>query len=182
MGMPEEKRFCSKCGTQVVEGAVFCSSCGTPVSATVSPPSAQPSPTPFVQRREKGEKGEKREKEEKGEKGEKGGDRSGSLVGGSILIWLGISLYLSQVNTIPGADWWAYFLSGLGAILILQGIIRRTRSGRPFTGSILGGAILLVIGLTSILGVRDFWPFILVVIGVAVIYSGITARRRSPRP
>ncbi len=135
-----------------------------------------------MQKREKGEKGEKREKEEKGEKGEKGGDRSGAVVGGSILVWLGISLYLSQVNTIPGADWWAYFLSGLGVILILQGIVRRTRSGHPLTGSILGGAILLVIGLTSILGVRGFWPLILVVIGAAVILSGINARRRSPRP
>src|SRR3989304_2051698 len=177
--MPEEKRFCSKCGVQVIQGAGFCSSCGTPVSATVSPPSAQPSPPPFMQKREKGEK---REKEEKGEKGEKGGDRSGAVVGGSILVWLGISLYLSQINMIPGADWWAYFLSGLGVLLILQGIIRRTRSGRPLTGSILGGAILLVIGLTSILGVRDFWPFILVIIGAAVIFSGISARRRSPRP
>lgn len=41
--------FCSKCGTQINDGAKFCPSCGTPVAATAAEPqqqSYQPTPAP----------------------------------------------------------------------------------------------------------------------------------------
>lgn len=179
--MAEETKNCTRCGAAMVSGAAFCSSCGTPVSEGASSTGVRP-PTPFAMRREKHEKNEKQEKREKGEKHEKGGDRGGAVVGGLILIWLGFSLYLDQIQFFPGAAWWAYFLSGLGVILILSGIIRRTRAGQPLTGSVIGGAILLVIGLTGLLRIGSFWPWVLVLLGIVVIISGMTARRRSPQP
>jgi uncharacterized RDD family membrane protein YckC len=38
--------YCSKCGTNVTDGAAFCSGCGQPTAgpATIAPPSARPSP------------------------------------------------------------------------------------------------------------------------------------------
>ena len=35
--------FCSKCGTQVVEGAAFCYNCGSPIAGNI-PPAAAPTP------------------------------------------------------------------------------------------------------------------------------------------
>ena len=34
--------FCSKCGTQVPDGAAFCSKCGQPMGAVAAPPAAAP--------------------------------------------------------------------------------------------------------------------------------------------
>jgi len=187
--MPKKKVFCRKCGAALVEGAAFCSKCGAPVASTATqPPPAPPRSEYRREKEEKAEKHEKEEKHEKGEKAEKGGDRTGAIVGGSIVIWLGISFYLAQINIITWASWWAYFLSGLGVIIILQGLARYSQSGyrHPLTGSLIGGAVCLAVGLAFIgagpLGMRDFWPIILVVIGIAIIVSAITARSRAPRP
>lgn len=176
--MSNRTGFCTKCGAKLTEGAVFCSSCGNPVSTAVPGTGAHPFPARPLQRREKDEKGEKHEKGER----EKGEDRSGAIVGGLILVWLGVSLYLGQTNIIPGTNWWAYFLTGLGAILIVRGIQRRTRTGQPLVGMALGGVVLLVIGLSGIFSIGTAWPLVLVAIGVAVIFSGLSARRRSPQP
>ncbi|MDA4118218.1 MAG: hypothetical protein OK455_07730 [Thaumarchaeota archaeon] len=99
-----------------------------------------------------------------------------------ILIWLGLTFFLQENGYIPSSDWWAYFLMGIGAILILQGATRYSVSRRPFVGSFIGGAVLLVIGFSFIQGFANLWPLILVVIGVAIMLSAISGRRRRPNP
>lgn len=184
--MPEDKKFCSRCGAPLAEGAAFCSSCGAPVTITA------PQPPPSPPRREhRGEKEEKREKHEKGEKGEKhekreknGEGHLGAVVGGSILVWLGLSFYLSQIYAIHPMRWWALFLSGLGLIIIIQGLIRYSQSGsrHPLTYSLLGGALAFTVGLASLGGMMYIWPLVLVLLGVFIIISATSARRRAPRP
>jgi len=49
-------------------------------------------------------------------------------------------------------------------------------------GSLIGGAVLLIIGLAGMVGMRDWWPFVLIGIGVAVLVGGVTARMRTPKP
>jgi peptidoglycan/LPS O-acetylase OafA/YrhL len=135
-------------------------------------------------RHEKGEKSEKGEKHEKEEKMEKGGSgMGGALVGGLVLIWLGIAVYLQQTGTFSSNDWSAYFLVGLGLILVADGLLRSMQGSRAFTGLIIGGAVLVLIGATVVQSSwQSFWPLILVIIGVAVIVGGFSARRRSPSP
>lgn len=180
-------RYCRKCGAALPDGATFCPTCGTPVavSGTTSETTTPPRRYEYRhEKQEKREKGEKQEKHEKGEKGEKGrsGDVTGALVGGLILIWLGVTFYLQQIGTISSNNWWAYFLFGLGAILILQGVIIYAR-GRHGMGPIIGGAILMFLGVAFITNATtNLWPLILVIIGVAVIAGGITSRRRVPSP
>jgi hypothetical protein len=181
--MSHDNRYCSACGTQLTPGAVYCSRCGTPVSTT--PPSGtapSPSPPPSYGRQYRYEKYEKQEKNEKHEKG-RGASIIGAVVGGGILIWLGVTFTLQQMGVIPPANWWAYFISGIGVILILQGLISFGSTRRPFIGSFIGGAILLLIGLAFITNISAvFWPLILVVIGIAIIASAFVARQRTPTP
>ena len=169
--------FCPKCGTEVSSDAVFCPKCGAQIIVSAVPPVP---PIPPVERRQYGEK---REKQEKG--GERG-DKSGPIVGGLILIWLGISLYLTQTNYlgVTWNNWWGYFLIGIGVILLIQSAIRYMTL--PYkgsaTGTMIGGFVLIVIGLAGATGIRDWWFLIFIAIGIVVIISGLTATRRNPRP
>ncbi len=179
-----ESKFCHKCGAELPPGAMFCAKCGSPVEAPASTASASQPPiyTRHRERRnEKNEKQEKHEKEEKGEKG-RGGNIIGPVIGGLILVWLGITFYLQQTNTIPSDNWWAYFVAGIGAILILQGILLYSRRRRAIFGPFIGGAILLFVGLAYIFSASEnLFPLILVIIGVAILASAL-ARSRTPKP
>jgi uncharacterized Zn finger protein (UPF0148 family) len=183
--MSTGSRFCHRCGAALPTGAAFCPSCGAAV-AVASPPwqATPPAPPSQPTRYEKHEKHEKREKREKQEKG-RGGDLAGALTGGLILILLGVLLYFSIVgNTgINYGNFWEYFIIGVGAILILQGVIRYSQRGTPYIGSLIGGAILMIIGLAFVSTANyALWPLILVVLGFAAIASAFTARRRVPVP
>jgi len=169
--------FCPKCGADVSEDARFCHDCGAALGEVrVTRPSEEK-----YEKREKDEKGEKREK---GEKHEKRGDRGSPLMGGLVLIWLGITFYLATLRVISWMDWWAYFLLGLGGILLIQAVITAASTGRSGTmyGPLIGGGVLLLIGATWILGIRNWWPLIPIAIGIAIIVSVLRERMRSPRP
>jgi hypothetical protein len=176
-------RFCTKCGTQIPPGADFCPNCGTSAftfSAGQGGASGPSGPYPYSGRRH--EKQEKQEKQEKNEKG-RGGDLTGAITGGLILIWLGLTFYLQENGYIASDNWWAYFLIGLGAILILQGVFRYATRRRPPVGSVIGGVFLILIGLAFIQGFSaSLWPLILVAIGVAILLSALIGRQRRPVP
>ena len=156
------------------------------VSASAAQPGTQQPPR--AGRGEKSEKNEKQEKHEKNEKGEKGGSGGflGAVVGGLILIWLGVTFFFQQNGYLPSDVWWAYFLSGIGVILILQGVVIYSRGHRGL-GSMIGGAVLLLIGMSAIATTQfsfptTLWPLFLVAVGVFVLFAGITSRRRVPAP
>lgn len=173
-----ELPFCPKCGAEVSDDVAFCPKCGNQISV---------SPAAVGRRYARGEKEEKREKgekEEKHEKEEKPSDRTGPLVGGLILIWLGITFYLVQARYIGWNEWWSYFLIGIGVVLIVQAVIRYTSSRfkGAAMGFLIGGVVLLIIGLAGTMGMKDWWPLVLIAIGVVVILGGVTARMRTPKP
>ncbi|MGD0330685.1 MAG: zinc-ribbon domain-containing protein [Nitrososphaeria archaeon] len=175
--------YCPKCGAEISSDAAFCPKCGNQILVSAIPSASTTSP---AERRQYGEKREKQEKREKGEKTEKGGgsgDRSGPIVGGLILIWLGIVFYVIQVGYVTGSYWWSYFLIGIGVILLVQAVIRyATHNRRSATGTMIAGFILLIIGLAGASGISNWWFLILIAIGIWVIASGVTAARRNPKP
>jgi hypothetical protein len=137
-----------------------------------------PETQPYGGRREKREKMEKDEKSEKST----GGDWVAALAGGLVLIWLGVSYSLEQRDYLPGDLWWAYFLVGVGVILLLQGLVMYG-TGRRGLGPITGGAVAIAVGIAFIENRQaDLWPVLLVILGIAVIIAGISSRRRVPTP
>ncbi|MGD0319357.1 MAG: zinc-ribbon domain-containing protein [Nitrososphaerales archaeon] len=192
--MSQESRFCNRCGAALTQGSAFCSKCGAPVAPTQAvPPSTPGQPGDgrwerrWERRRERYERYEKHEKQEKHEKNEKGrgGDLAGALTGGMILVLLGVLSYLSENGSkiVTWSNFWGYLMLGIGVILILQGALRMAMRGRPYIGSFIGGAILLVIGASAVASANlDLWPLILVAVGVGVMASAFVGRRRAPRP
>ncbi len=179
--MPDGAGFCHKCGAQLPPGATFCARCGAAV-AMAGTAAGVPPPMP------RGEKHEKHEKHEKNEKGEKaaGGGMLGALVGGLVLIWLGITFFLEQNGNLPSDIWWAYFVLGVGAILIMEGAVIYTR-GHYGLGPVIGGVFLIFAGVSAIATNNyriqtQIWPLAIVVIGVLVLASGFVFRRRVPKP
>ncbi len=111
-----------------------------------------------------------------------GRDLAGAIAGGLILILLGSLLYLGENNllSLTTATWWAYFLMGLGIIIIAVGLVRYGQR-RYFMGSFIGGAILIAVGLTGVVSSFSYvWPLILVVLGLAVIAAAMTGRGSIP--
>lgn len=178
--------YCAKCGADLPPNAAFCSKCGAPVTAGTAAPI--PPTAPSYRYGYGYEKQEKREKQtqqaEKYEKREKHQDRSSPLVGGAILILLGVIFYAVTSSLIRSGDFWAYFLLGIGIILIAQSVYRFSTMPHRAAGmgSLWGGVILVAIGVAGIAGSSNFWPIILIAIGVMVIVAGVNARSRAPRP
>lgn len=99
---------------------------------------------------------------------------------GLIIILAGVLWFLNAQNYI--AEWWPWFLIGLGSILILERLIRNTSPAyrRPMFGRTLFGAILICVGIAFIYGLTTWWPLVVIAIGVAIIILGIS-RGRKPK-
>jgi len=100
------------------------------------------------------------------------------VMGGLVLILIGSIFLLAQMDRISWAHLWAYFLVGLGAILIVTGLFGIGRHGRgPTRGRFIGGVVLIVIGAANIIGLNVWWPYLLIVIGLVLVVSALVPHR-----
>ena len=93
------------------------------------------------------------------------------LFWGLMLILWAVIIYLYQQDRLPAGDIWKVFVTGLGAIFLVQALVYTlSPTDRPFViGRFIPGMILLFVGLGSLFDLSSWWPLILVVAGVAVI-------------
>jgi len=110
----------------------------------------------------------------------------GAIVAGLILIWLGITFFMEQNGYLPSDIWWAYFISGVGIVLVLDGVVIYSR-GHIGLGPVIGGALLMFGGLSAITTNNytfqsQLTPLVIVAIGVIVLVTGVAFRRRVPKP
>jgi hypothetical protein len=77
-------------------------------------------------------------------------------------------------------NWWAFFIGGVGALLILQGLLRAvTAFGRGIIGSLIWGVVLLLIGLAGIfpgMNLQQFWPLALIALGLGLLFTNLLKR------
>jgi len=100
-------------------------------------------------------------------------DYSPKITGGLILILLGVLFLMSEMDRISWADWWAYFLVGLGVIFLIEALLRSfSAEGRKTVGGrLVVGPILIVIGGSHLLGLEHWWPLVLIVVGAGIVIS-----------
>ena len=114
-------------------------------------------------------------------------DPIGSVIGALVLIWLGV-VFLAMQNpemirlpfSISWDNVWAFFLVGLGALLILEALLRvifPTR--RHIIGPLIWGIIFLVIGVAGLfpgMGVEKLWPLALIAGGLGLLLMNVLRR------
>ena len=95
------------------------------------------------------------------------------VTGGLILILLGILFLMSEMDKVSWSDWWAYFLVGLGAIFLIEALLRSfsPEGRRAIGGRLVAGPILIVIGASHLIGLEHWWPLVLIVVGIGVLIS-----------
>jgi len=100
------------------------------------------------------------------------------ITGGLILILLGVLFLMSEMGRVSWTDWWAYFLVGLGAIFLLEGLIRAfsAEGRRSAGGRLVAGLILVVIGGSHLIGFEEWWPLVLIAVGVGVLISALVKK------
>ena len=95
------------------------------------------------------------------------------LTGGLILILLGVLFLLTEMDIISWGDWWAWFLVGLGAIFLLEALLRgfAVEGRRGISGRLTAGLILIIVGGAHLIGFGQWWPLILIAVGLVVLLS-----------
>ncbi len=115
-------------------------------------------------------------------------DPIGAVIGALVLIWLGLVMLAAQ-NTellrlgpfnVTWVNWWAFFIGGVGALLILQGLLRAVTAHRHgITGSLIWGVVLLLIGLAGIfpgMNLQQLWPLALIALGLGLLFTNLLKR------
>ena len=123
--------YCAKCGAEVDKEMAFCPKCGAPLKA------AEPGASTDLrrERREKAidEKEEKHERTEKAEKHEKQESPVSQLVGGSILVLIGLLLYLETIGYGVGKYIGPLILIIIGLAIVLGPLKEMVRKRNPPT-------------------------------------------------
>ncbi len=111
--------------------------------------------------------------------------RPWELYGGTALIAIGLPPLLTDLRVIDGGPGWGTFFFGIALLVIAA--MRAAAQGGVGWQAILGG-ILTVVGGAQVAQRqiadfpeldRLFWPVVILVIGVAIVYRSARARRCS---
>ncbi|MBM2825460.1 MAG: rane protein of unknown function [Dehalococcoidales bacterium] len=104
---------------------------------------------------------------------------SPGLYAGLILVMLGVVFFLSSQGLIGRGDWWKYFIIGLGSLFLIEVLVRYIQPAyrRLKFGKLVAGLILISIGFASLTGIGNWWPLILIAIGLAMLVNALFRRR-----
>ncbi len=95
------------------------------------------------------------------------------LFWGLLLIMLGIIFFVWQQGWASGDNWWHYLLIGLGVIFLINGLVHfRSPGYRHFSyGQFIPGVVLLLVGLAFLVGFDQWWPIVLIGVGVVILLN-----------
>src|SRR4030042_1063786 len=98
------------------------------------------------------------------------------VTGGLILILLGVLFLLTEMDRISLAGWGAYFLVGLGGVFLIEALLRASSAEgrRGLGGRLVAGLILVIIGGAHLIGFEEWWPLVLIAVGIVVLISAFS--------
>ena len=95
------------------------------------------------------------------------------LRNGLLFIFAGVLIFASNENWLFDWFWWFVFIWGL--VLLAEGLYREIKlaDSHKSPGLFIWGAILAGFGLYQIYNLIDWWPLILVTVGLILIWTGL---------
>ncbi len=92
---------------------------------------------------------------------------------GLLLILAAVLYFCYEMHWINGNNWLAAFIIGLGFILMVTTLINGLNSSHhPYIPlRLIGGSVVLCYGVALLLGLSNWWPLALVVVGAALIFT-----------
>jgi hypothetical protein len=95
----------------------------------------------------------------------------GVFFGLFLIVVASIYLFRDQLGQQLGEPWWAWIIVGIGCIFLLEALIRSTKAEyrRPSFGRAVAGIIFIAIGAGIAYGFEEFWPVIIIAIGVLML-------------
>jgi len=158
--------FCPKCGQETSEDDEYCPSCSYPLKRRPI--------RPVRRRQEKDEKDEKHEKE----------DSKSAMMGGLVVVWLGLSLVLQNAGLLEWTDFGGVFLLGLGLIIVFRGLWAYSQSGvlEHGFGYVVGGGFVSLIGAGIAFDLDEWWPVLLIALGLIIVARALMTRSENPLP
>ena len=105
-------------------------------------------------------------------------DPLSGIIFGAIVILLGVLLFVDRQYYLDGGWLW-WFLAGIGIIFLVEAMIRYAmpEHRRPMGGKLVWAVILLAIGASNIYSLEEWWPLLLIIAGIVIIFSGLQAKR-----
>jgi asparagine N-glycosylation enzyme membrane subunit Stt3 len=100
---------------------------------------------------------------------------------GVFLLLLGILLFLANQGILAWDKWWQFLIIGIGIILLVDSLIRYQKdTAREIRiGRLIAAIILIGVGIAFLVGNATWWPLIIILVGVAIIVSGLFRRGQS---
>jgi hypothetical protein len=96
-------------------------------------------------------------------------DPLGGVVFGLILIVVA-GIYLFR-GYLPSEPWWGWAAIGVGCVFLLEALARSVRPEyrRPTLGRAVWAVILIALGVGFIYGFEDFWPIVIIAVGIVIL-------------
>jgi CHASE2 domain-containing sensor protein len=113
----------------------------------------------------------------------------GPIFGALMLIWLGVVLLVAQNPETLRLDpyrvtWnnvWGFLAGGVGALLIVEALLRAVQGYRHgISWRLVWGVILVLVGMAIIypvFGWSNIWPVALIALGVGLLLTNLLRRR-----
>jgi hypothetical protein len=102
-------------------------------------------------------------------------ERISDGIGWGLLFILIGGLFFAQNKGWLGGQGWSYFAIGLGVILVIGFLVRYFSGNNRWDafGRLVIGLALAYIGIASIYGFGEWWPLVLIVIGIACLAKAL---------
>ena len=99
---------------------------------------------------------------------------------GVFLLLLGILLFLTNRGILSWDKWWQFLIIGIGIILLVDTLVRYQKdSAREIRiGGLIVAIVLIGVGVAFLVGNTAWWPLVIILLGVAIIVSGLLRRGR----
>ena len=115
-------------------------------------------------------------------KNQNGGlERTISGIGwGLVFILIGILVFADNKGWLQGGVGWLYFVIGLGGIFIIGFLARvwANQSNRWISfGGLVVGVCLVYIGAAFLYGFGDWWPLVLIPVGVGILVKALWRKK-----